>query len=228
MSFDYANAVVEQNSAADNFRGSRLHHIEGDGLVAAARRGGAAAFNELWQAHSKRILRITYRITKNREDAEDAVQDSFLNAFLHLHSFDGRSSFSTWLTRIAINSALMVLRKRGYATELSIDERGDRGPSEIANLRDRDPNPEAHFAQNEREETLRDAIRSLRPTIRRAVELHKLQEYSLKETAVLMGLSVTAAKSRLHHAKAELRASLKPKTIRRRGTTSRFRLLPAA
>ena len=92
-----------------------------------ARQGNPGAFDDLWQAHAKRILRTTYRITRNREDAEDALQDSFLRAFVHIREFDGRSSFSTWLTRIAINSSLMILRKRGTAVELSIDNPGDRG-----------------------------------------------------------------------------------------------------
>ena len=94
-------------------------------VIAAAKRGQTAAFDELWQSHTKRILRTTYRITRNREDAEDALQDSFLRAFLHIKDFDGRSSFSTWLTRIAINSALMILRKKRSALELSIDDPGN-------------------------------------------------------------------------------------------------------
>jgi len=228
MSFDYATAATEKNSAAGNPENDGwLREIGENGLVAAAKRGEAAAFNELWQAHSKKILRITYRITRNREDAEDALQDSFLSAFAHLRKFDGRSSFSTWLTRIAINSALMILRKRGSATELSIDDPNGENV-EFVRVRDSGPNPEARYAQREREGVLLDAVRSLRPTIRRAIELHKLQERSLKETATMMGVSITAAKSRLHHAKAALRASLTPKRIRRAPGASRFRLLPAA
>ena len=228
MSFEYETVSVEKGPGVNNFQTGWLRECEGDGIVEAAKRGESAAFDELWQAHSKRIFRTTYRITKNREDAEDALQDCFFNAFVHLHSFDGRSSFSTWLTRIAINSALMVLRKRGYATELSIDDPDDRRPSEFAKVCDEAPNPETRFAQEERDQRLRHAVGSLRPTIRRAIELHKLQEYSLKETAAMLGVTVTAAKSRLHHAKAELRASLKEKTIRRRRDTDGFRLLPAA
>jgi RNA polymerase sigma-70 factor (ECF subfamily) len=198
-------------------------------VVAAAKRGQTAAFDELWQSHTKRILRTTYRITKNREDAEDALQDSFLRAFLHIKDFDGRSSFSTWLTRIAINSALMILRKKRSALELSIDDPcNHEGNPAFPDVPDRAPDPETHCAQREREVILRSAIRALRPTIRQAIELHKLQEHSLEETAKMMGLSVGAAKTRLHHGKAALRKSLKPETAHCTRAIRQFRLLPAA
>ena len=198
-------------------------------VVAAAKRGQTAAFDELWQSHTKRILRTTYRITRNREDAEDALQDSFLRAFLHIKDFDGRSSFSTWLTRIAINSALMILRKKRSALELSIEDPGNHdGNPGFPDVPDRAPDPEAHCAQREREGILRGAIRALRPTIRQAIELHKLQEHSLEETAKMMGLSVGAAKTRLHHGKAALRKSLKPETAHCTRAIRQFRLLSAA
>lgn len=185
-------------------------------VVAAAKRGQAAAFDELWESHSKRILRTAYRITRNREDAEDALQDSFLRAFLHLKEFDGRARFSTWLTRIAINSALMILRKKQSLRELPIDDRGDHdGNQGFESVLCHAPDPEAHCVQREREWILHGAIGELRPTIRRVVELQKLQEYSLQETARVMGLSVGAAKTRLSRAKDVLRRSLKRKTLER-------------
>lgn len=200
-----------------------------DRAVAAAKRGQAAAFDELWRSHSKRILRTTYRITKNLEDAEDALQDSFLRAFVHIKEFDGRARFSTWLTRIAINSALMILRKKRSSHELPIDDRGDHdGNREFESILCHAPNPEANCAQRERERILRGAICKLRPTIRQAVELQKLQEYSLHETARMMGLSVAAAKTRLSRAKAALRKSLKPETVQCTRRARRFRFLPAA
>src|SRR5450755_2969075 len=90
-------------------------------LVAAAKNGHAAAFDALCHPHTKRLFRHTYRITRNREDAEDALQDSFLRASVHIHKFDGRSSFSTWLTRIAVNSALMILRKKRGSRETAME-----------------------------------------------------------------------------------------------------------
>ena len=91
-------------------------------LIAAAKNGHRAAFGVLCERHAEMILRVAFRITRNREDAEDAVQDSFMSAFVHITSFDERSRFATWLTRIAINSALGQLRKKRNIREIPIDE----------------------------------------------------------------------------------------------------------
>jgi DNA-directed RNA polymerase specialized sigma24 family protein len=96
-----------------------------ESLVAAAKEGLHIAFAEVCNRHSRRIFTTVYRITKNREDAEDACQDATLKAFVHLNTFDGRAKFSTWLTRIAINSALMILRQKRRRNETSIDAHFD-------------------------------------------------------------------------------------------------------
>src|SRR5712664_682937 len=88
-------------------------------LLATAKSGETAALDTLYRAHAEKLFRTVHRITRNREDAEDAVQDSLLRAFLHLKSFAGRSTFSTWLTRIGINSALMILRKKRNSRAIS-------------------------------------------------------------------------------------------------------------
>jgi RNA polymerase sigma factor (sigma-70 family) len=174
-------------------------------LVAAAKTGRKAAFGELCERHSKKIFRAILCITRNREDAEDALQDSYLNAFVHLGSFDGRSSFSTWFTRIAINSALMTLRKNRTRREISIDEPADAGEiSRRYEPADAHPDPEELFAEHERERIMTGAVRELRPTLRQVIEIRRLQEFSMKETARMLGISVTAAKSRLFHARAAL------------------------
>jgi RNA polymerase sigma-70 factor (ECF subfamily) len=184
-------------------------------LVAAAKRGQNVAFDVLCQRFTPRILRSVQRITKNREDAEDALQDSLLSAFTHVREFDGRSSFSTWLTRIAINSALMILRKKRTSHEISMDgSDGTDSNSPSWEMPDRAPNPEKRYAQNERENILRGAISTLRPTIRKVVELQQLQEHSMKETAAIIGISVPAAKARLFHAKVALRKVPRLKFIR--------------
>jgi RNA polymerase sigma factor (sigma-70 family) len=152
------------------------------------------------------MLRITYRITRNRQDAEDAVQECFLNAFLHLKNFDGRSRFSTWLTRIAMNAALMKLRKNHASREVPIGVSVET--SELCSehqVSDFSPNPEELCTKSEREATLRDAIAKLRPSIRKALEIHKLQERSLEETATVLGISVGAVRARVFHARAALR-----------------------
>jgi RNA polymerase sigma factor (sigma-70 family) len=226
-----ANAIPvnEKGSAGNGVDLKRqLPQLDEARLVAEAKRGGSAAFEELWRAHTKGVLRTTYRITRNREDAEDALQDSFLSAFANIHAFDARSRFSTWLMRIAINASLMIVRKKRTAFELSLDDRDPDGDWPAADLPDRAPDPETQFVRRERAEILRQAIGALRPSIRRAVELQKLGEHSVEETAAKMGLTVTAAKSRLNQARAALRESLNPKAFRQTRHTGRFHLLPAA
>ena len=174
-------------------------------LLATAKSGETAALDMLYRAHAEKLFRTVHRITRNREDAEDAVQDSLLRAFLHLKSFDGRSTFSTWLTRIGINSALMILRKNRNSREISAHGHGvDETLWEVP---DSTPNPERWCAEREQGRILRDAISNLRPTIRRALELQVLEHRSIEETAAQIGISVTAAKARVFHAKAALRKS---------------------
>jgi RNA polymerase sigma-70 factor (ECF subfamily) len=183
-------------------------------LVSAAKRGHQTAFGKLCERHAKRIFHTTLRITRNHEDAEDALQDSFLSAFVHLRNFDGRSSFSTWLTRIAINSALMKLRKNRTCREIPMDEPADAGEnSPRFELADCAPDPEERYARQERDTILRGTVRNLRPAIRKAVELRQLQERSMKETAQILGISVAAAKGRLFHAKVALRRASRLRTI---------------
>jgi len=175
-------------------------------LLAAAKSGQQAAFGELYARHSKKVYRAALRIMRKHEDAEDAAQDCFLNAYVHLKSFDGRSSFSTWLTRIAINSALMKLRKDRACLEIPMDE-PINGTEEFAPYGPVDPypNPEEHFAQKERRRIVTGAINALRPRLRRVIEIRRLQEFSTKETARILGISMPAAKSRLFHARVALR-----------------------
>lgn len=198
-------------------------------LVTAAKRGHSTAFDELCQPHARKLHQTTFRITRNREDAEDAVQEALLSAFVHLRNFDGRSSFSTWLTRIAINSALMILRKKRGSLETALagsDEFGVDAPS--FQLADHAPNPETRYAQFEKERILHQAIRRLRPKLRRTVEFQNLQEKSIRETARALCISVAATKGRLFHAKAVLRKSLTLKLMYRPRTRGRLRQLSAA
>jgi len=195
-------------------------------LLAAARDGESSAFEQLCAPTKARMYQTLHRITKNHEDAEDALQESFLSAFLNLHRFDGRSSFSTWLTRIGINAALMTLRKKRTHRELPIDSSGESG-ERIAYFEalDHAPNPEERFARQEREVLVREAVQSLRPTIRKALELGQMQERSMRETAQMLGISVAAAKARLFHARTALKKSRQLKSIRKKwfpGQPGRF------
>jgi RNA polymerase sigma factor (sigma-70 family) len=216
---------TERNLAAENlaFR-DECEGLDERSLVRAAKCGQSVAFDVLCERLAPRILRSLYRITKNREDAEDALQDSFLSAYVHIPEFDGRSTFSTWLTRIAINSALMILRKKRNSREISIEGSTDSGAKQVTwEMPDHAPNPEKRYAQRERENILRGAIGNLRPAIRKVIELQQLQERSMKETAALIGISVPAAKARLFHAKVALRKAPRLKSIRS-GRTDRSRL----
>jgi RNA polymerase sigma-70 factor, ECF subfamily len=187
-----------------------------ESLVAAARSGQRAAFGELCERNAKKIFRVARRITRNREDAEDAVQDSFLNAFVHLTDFDGRSRFSTWLTRIAINSALAKLRKNRRVREVPMEEPNATAEFEPHyETRDTAPNPEESYSQLERKEVVSAAIDGLQPGARRVVEFHKLQELSASETAQILGVSTPAVKSRMFHARAALREMLSLKSVSR-------------
>jgi RNA polymerase sigma factor (sigma-70 family) len=175
-------------------------------LLSAAKKGNHAAFGELFERHAKKIFLSTLRITRNREDAEDALQECFLSGLVHLKDFDGRSQLSTWLTRIAINAALMKLRRARYSREVPMefqDEEGKERPR--FQFIDGSPNPEDSYVEKERVGLLRDALAKLRPRVRAAIEICQMQECSIKETARKLGISSAAAKGRLFHARAALR-----------------------
>jgi RNA polymerase sigma-70 factor (ECF subfamily) len=178
-------------------------------LVAAAQAGDAAAFVALCRLHSDKILRRLYRITRNWEDAEDALQDSFLKAFLHLGKFEGRSTFSSWLTRIAINSALMLLRKKRSRNEIPMEltMEGDPFPQQ-RDVVDPALSPEHRYVQCETREKLGKAIPRLRPCFRSVVELYHYEARSTAEIADSLQISVPAVKSRLLRAKLALRRSM--------------------
>jgi RNA polymerase sigma-70 factor (ECF subfamily) len=184
-------------------------------LVSMAKLGDSDAFVELSRLHSNRLLRTIYNITRNWHDAEDAVQDAMLRAFSHLKDFQEKSSFSTWLTRIAINSALMMLRKKRVCQEIPFE--GIDGSGE--NYEPREPrspaeDPETRLARKEREELLNDAILRLPQVLREVVELRQARGYSTREIAQALRITVPAVKSRLSRARVALRAALIPAKAR--------------
>jgi RNA polymerase sigma factor (sigma-70 family) len=176
-------------------------------LLSDAKRGEPEPFEALCQTLRPRLLKIALRITRNREDAEDAVQDSMMRAFVHLNDFHGDSSFSTWLTRIIMNSALMINRKNRSARQISADELRAGEPGLHFQIPDRAPNPEQTYVQRERSTILHSAIRRLRPRIRAVIEMAQFQELPIKETAKILDISVAAAKGRCFNARAALRKS---------------------
>lgn len=177
-------------------------------LIYQAMNDDPKAQTQLFVVHRTQLYRRAYSILRNREDAEDAVQDCWLRALTNLRSFGGRSSFSTWLTRIVINSALMILRKKRNSREFSFDTLDDSGKmSVVCQLPSDSPNPEESLNEDEEKRILDQAICGLRPRIRQVVELGQLQDLSTRETALALGISTAAAKGRMFHARAALRKS---------------------
>jgi RNA polymerase sigma-70 factor (ECF subfamily) len=176
-------------------------------LVTAAKEGESRAFEELVERHQRQIYFAALRMTRNKEDAEDVVQRSLQKAFVHLNSFVGRSSFSTWLTRVAINEALMLIRKKKCGVrEVVIDDlnRDDQAATSL-DFPDPTPDPEARYFQREWLQMLSSAIGELPPLMREVIQLRELEERSMEETAQILGISVNAAKGRVFHARRKLR-----------------------
>jgi RNA polymerase sigma factor (sigma-70 family) len=195
-------------STADNNRDK-----QGDALlILAACSGESDAFIELSKPYSKRILLTLYRITRNWQDAEDALQEALIKAFLHLDSFQGKASFSTWLTSIAVNTALMLLRKRRGVLEMTIDNGGETGTRSEWDLKDSRDNPEQCFERQQRANLIRSGILQLPPALRKVVELQLSRDLSNKEIACCLGISLAATKSRLLRARTALRVFVQCET----------------
>src|ERR1700756_472699 len=179
-------------------------------LVSAAKNGNQRAFEVLVERHQQRMLAFARRYTRVREDAEDVVQQTFQKAFIHLNKFQGKSSFSTWLTRIAINESLMLLRHGRALREVSVDDHSEaEGNAANLEMSDSSPDPEANYARRERVQILTAALGNLSPGLRRAIELRELAELSTEQTAEHMGLSVGAVKARIFHGRRKLRERLR-------------------
>lgn len=180
-----------------------------EALVAAAKNGNVEAFEMLVDRHQEKILGVALRYTRVQQDAEDVVQQSFQKAFVHLNRFEGKSSFATWLRRIATNEALMFLRKERALREVSLDHSMDIEESAPRlDIPDTRPDPETTCLQLEWLRILSMAMTKLRPGMRKAIELRDLRELSSEDTARRMGLSVAAAKGRVFHGRRQLRAKL--------------------
>jgi RNA polymerase sigma-70 factor, ECF subfamily len=178
-------------------------------LIDTAKAGNHDAFEALVRRHSQKILSIALRLTGNREDAEDVVQQSLLKAFVHLREFEGKSSFSTWLTRIALNEGLMLLRSRRKFTDVSIDASSDDEENTVVlQLAHPGLNPEDAYLQTEQHQTLTIAINRLRPSVRRAIQIKELDEMSVKETAGALGVSFSAVKSRILRGRQRLQETM--------------------
>jgi RNA polymerase sigma-70 factor (ECF subfamily) len=179
-------------------------------LVAATNRGDLQAFEELVLRHQQRVLVVAQRITNNREDAEDVAQESFHKAFLHLDTFQEKSQFSTWLTRITMNEAFMLLRKRRGFFEVLPENPEDGAKSGVEAFVDQRPDPEESCWQGERKQLLTDAINRLGPKIRSTIFLREIEERSVEETAQILGTSIAAVKARVFQGRRKLRGKVNP------------------
>lgn len=186
-----------------------LHLADEARLVVAAQSGDSEAFRTLLDHYYPNLLRIVVRITRNTEDAEDVLQEALLKVYCNLHRFKGNSQFYTWLVRITINEALMKLRKRGAHRQVSLQEvvESERGPVR-RELEDSSNDPEKYYAERELRETLEHALESLSPRLCAAFVLRNVEERSMRETAMILGLSASAVKSRVVRARARLRKRL--------------------
>ena len=175
-------------------------------LVAEAQRGSSVAFQQLVKRYESRVFRVAERIAHSREDAEEIMQDAFVQAYKNLTRFRGDSRFYTWLVRITINEGLMKVRRRRFI-EVSIDDQTEERPS-ARELEDWGPNPEQHYSQSELHSILETTIAQLPPGYRIVFQLRDVEGFSTEETAAALAVSAVAVKSRLRRARLQLRESL--------------------
>ena len=178
-------------------------------LLGQAREGDTHAFAELVRRYEGKIFRLAQHITQNREDAEDVLQETFMKAYEHLDQFKGDSKFYTWIVRIAVNQALMKLRRRKTDKSVSLDEQIDTGEDTVVReIAAWGEDPEEHFSREELGQILDTAIQSLEPPYRSVFVLRDIEDMSTEETAEALGLSIPAVKSRLLRARLQLREKL--------------------
>jgi RNA polymerase sigma-70 factor (ECF subfamily) len=197
--------VIEDMTSTE----SRREPLSDEELVESAKQGDPDAFPQLVKKYSRRILRVGRNITNNDEDAEDVLQETFLKAYTHLDGFQGNSKFYTWLVRIAMNEALMKLRKRKGDKVVSLDEQLDTGEDTVTReIAVWEGNPEDRYSQEEIREILDKTVASLPEAFRTVFMLRDVEELSTEETADVLKLSIPAVKSRLLRARLQLREKL--------------------
>jgi RNA polymerase sigma-70 factor, ECF subfamily len=188
-----------------------VRHLVNEGeLVSAAQSGDREAFSTLVTSCYQPTFRLAIGILRNREDAEDALQDAMLKAYSNLKQFQGNSRFYTWIARITINEALMMIRRRHGDRELALDEMMESDTGFLRReLEDWSNYPEKTYAQEELRRILEDALRRLSPRLCSAFRLRNVEELSVKETGARLGLSTNGVKSRVSRARSRLQKRLR-------------------
>lgn len=182
-----------------------VSHLTDEELLGLARNGKEAAFAELMLRTSSSSLKLALSILKDRQEAEDEVQNSYWNAWRFVGQFQGESKFSTWLSRIVINQCLMRLRQERKASMLYLDDGAPGGQVASWEVADRRPSPEMELARRELSAILHREVRRLPPLLRGVLMMRDLEELTMDEIATRLGITVMAAKSRLLRARLELR-----------------------
>jgi RNA polymerase sigma-70 factor, ECF subfamily len=211
-----SSAITYERNDAGVIRSSFIGSEEAT-LLASAIAGDSAAFESLVMPHWGALLRVSQRILRNREDAEDAVQNALLDAFRNLNRFQGRSRFSSWLTRIAINAALMGLRTTRRARSISLDEVFGSGETQPRiHLVEMRPNPEEDYLSKESRFLLQKGLKKLSPVHVEVLQLLGTQELSAKNAAALLEVPVGTVKARLHRARTKLTQHVRSIASRKR------------
>jgi RNA polymerase sigma-70 factor, ECF subfamily len=174
-------------------------------LIRAGRRGDAQAIETLFRRYHRPLFQTALRVLGNAEDAEDALQDGLLSAYRNLKRFEGRSQFSTWLTRIVINAALMKRRSAKARPAVSLDDNHHEDELPAAErFADDSPNPEQLYAGTEIREMINENLDELSPLLRTAFVLREVQGYSTGEAAKKLGVTENTLKARLWRARHQL------------------------
>jgi len=189
-------------------QGERSAALRQEEILSAASSGSPEAFSELYALYSRRLYKTIYGIVRNSADAEDVLQETFLRVHVALHAFEGRSSLYSWLTRIAINTALMSLRKRRTRSEVFLDlHPDDLGEKILFEVQDPAPSPEQVCHARQVRFLVLGAARNLSPHLRAAIEMRVAKEASMKEISLALDISVASVKSSLHRARTRLLAA---------------------
>ncbi len=177
-------------------------------LVRLCQRGNNEAFAELMRRHQSSSFKLAMSILRDKQDAEDEVQNAFWKAFDHINQFQQDAKFSTWLTRIVVNQCLMRLRQTRRAKFFYMDDALVGEETMSFDLPDRGQTPEEQLGQSEIAEALKHEIRRIPPLLRTVFMLRDVEQLPMTDVAEKLGISVAAAKSRLLRARFELRARM--------------------